>query len=114
MFSFNNNISLGFVLHDKAGKLHEMRPQNPNIDPACFPLLHIRGTQGWRFGLKKRKYLTREGKDQLNMERSLEDVDDLNNSTDFATTSTALIGQDVNMDENMDEEETIGIADVYI
>jgi hypothetical protein len=91
-----------------------MRPQNPNIDPACFPLLHIRGTQGWRFGLKKRNYLTREGKDQMNMEQSLEKVNDVDNSIDFATTSAASIGHDQNMDVDMDEEEDIGVADVYI
>jgi hypothetical protein len=44
---------------------------NPNIDPACFPLLHIRGTQGWRFGLKKKGWLSKEEKNQLNMEKAL-------------------------------------------
>jgi hypothetical protein len=44
---------------------------NPNIDPACFPLLHIRGTQGWRFGLKKKGWLSREDKNQVNMEKAL-------------------------------------------
>jgi hypothetical protein len=44
---------------------------NPNIDPACFPLLHIRGTQGFRPGLKKKSHLSPEEKEQIDMEKAL-------------------------------------------
>ncbi|KAL3089830.1 hypothetical protein niasHT_022462 [Heterodera trifolii] len=44
----------GFWLADKAGKMRELKNGMPQIDPCCFPLLHPRGTLGWRWFIKKR------------------------------------------------------------
>ncbi|KAL3108658.1 hypothetical protein niasHT_013682 [Heterodera trifolii] len=44
----------GFWLCDKAGKMRELKNGMPQIDPCCFPLIHPRGTLGWRWFLKKR------------------------------------------------------------
>ncbi|KAL3081942.1 hypothetical protein niasHS_011916 [Heterodera schachtii] len=39
---------------DKAGKMRELKNGMPQLDPCCFPLLHPRGTLGWRWFLTKR------------------------------------------------------------
>ncbi|KAL3075374.1 hypothetical protein niasHT_033604 [Heterodera trifolii] len=43
----------GFWLSDKAGKMRELKCGMPQLDPCCFPLLHPRGTAGWRWFMKK-------------------------------------------------------------
>jgi hypothetical protein len=108
---YSTSFILGFVLHDKAGKLHEMRPQNPNIDPACFPLLHIRGTQGWRFGLKKRNYLTNEEKEQEAMQSQL---DDANANLDISAMSGIdSDGEDALNEEDIDPDDVFDIKIKY-
>ncbi|KAL3121265.1 hypothetical protein niasHT_008247 [Heterodera trifolii] len=42
-----------FWVSDKAGKMRELKSGMPQIDPCCFPLLHPRGTLGWRWYMKK-------------------------------------------------------------
>ncbi|KAL3091075.1 hypothetical protein niasHS_005038 [Heterodera schachtii] len=43
----------GFWICDKAGKMRELKSGMPQLDPCCFPLLHPRGTFGWRWFMKK-------------------------------------------------------------
>ena len=44
----------GFWVCDKAGKMRELKSGMPQLDPCCFPLLHPRGTLGYRWFMKKR------------------------------------------------------------
>uniref|UniRef100_A0A183BT27 Helitron_like_N domain-containing protein n=1 Tax=Globodera pallida TaxID=36090 RepID=A0A183BT27_GLOPA len=43
-----------FWVCDKAGRMRELKSGMPQLDPCCFPLLHPRGTPGWRWFIKKR------------------------------------------------------------
>ena len=46
---------------DKAGVMRELKSGwHPQLDPCCFPLLHPRGTFGWRFFMKKKGYEEKE------------------------------------------------------
>ena len=44
---------VGFWVCDKAGKMRELKSGMPQLDPCCFPLLHPRGTLGFRWFMKK-------------------------------------------------------------
>lgn len=44
---------IGFWIQDKAGKMRELGNGLPQLDPACFPILHPRGSSGWQWSLKK-------------------------------------------------------------
>lgn len=47
----------GFWISDQAGKMHELKNSSPQLDPCCFPLLHPRGTLGYRWFLKKKGFM---------------------------------------------------------
>uniref|UniRef100_A0A914I8I8 ATP-dependent DNA helicase n=1 Tax=Globodera rostochiensis TaxID=31243 RepID=A0A914I8I8_GLORO len=76
-----------FWVCDKAGKMRELESGMPQLDPCCFPLLHPRGTPGWRWFIKKRgrmvnlftptvhtanKQLTREEREEVQMQDALD------------------------------------------
>ena len=44
---------IGFWIQDKAGKMRELHNGRPELAPACFPILHPRGSPGWQWSLKK-------------------------------------------------------------
>lgn len=44
----------GFKLYDTAGVSRQIQNWNRILDPCCFPILHPRGTFGWRCFLPKR------------------------------------------------------------
>ena len=46
-------LIIGFWVCDKAGKMRALKSGMPQLDPCCFPVLHPRGTLGWRFFMKK-------------------------------------------------------------
>src|SRR4051812_17232612 len=92
--------------------MHEMRPSNPNVDPACFPLLHIRGTQGWRVGLRKRKYLTNEEKAHKDMEDILEAANGIFDAEVPIDLANISAQRGPECAEEMDEEEEMPIEDV--
>ena len=46
---------IGFLLSNKQKKMVAIKHGSPILDPACFPLLHPRGTQGWTYTLKKKR-----------------------------------------------------------
>jgi hypothetical protein len=70
----------GVWLNGKEGRVVEYeKPEgNPNIDPAVFPLLFPKGTQGHRWGLKKnmRKDKAPSSKDQAKMDAILDASDE--------------------------------------
>jgi hypothetical protein len=62
---------------------------SPNIEPACYPFLHILGTQGFRPGLKKKSHLSRQEKEQIEMEKALEDLPLGSEYMDASTSGTS-------------------------
>uniref|UniRef100_A0A183C066 ATP-dependent DNA helicase n=1 Tax=Globodera pallida TaxID=36090 RepID=A0A183C066_GLOPA len=64
-----------FWVCDKAGKMRALKSGMPQLDPCCFPLLHPRGTPGWRWFIKKRgRLLTREEHEQIEMQNTLDNA----------------------------------------
>uniref|UniRef100_A0A914I9L9 Helitron helicase-like domain-containing protein n=1 Tax=Globodera rostochiensis TaxID=31243 RepID=A0A914I9L9_GLORO len=64
-----------FWVCDKAGKMRELKSGMPQLDPCCFPLLHPRGTPGWRWFIKKRgRMLTREEREEVQMQDALDNA----------------------------------------
>lgn len=53
IYFFNCKYFLGFWVGDRAGQMRVLKSGNPQIDPCCFPLLHPRGTNGYRWFMKK-------------------------------------------------------------
>ena len=53
-YLYQSTFFLGFWVCDKKGKMRELKSGNPQLDPCCFPLLHPRGTLGYRWFIKKR------------------------------------------------------------
>jgi hypothetical protein len=73
----------GIWLNGKEGRIVEYeKPEgNPNIDPAVFPLLFPKGTQGFRWGLKKnprkgKVYTTRE-EEKMDIALDASDAEDV-------------------------------------
>ena len=50
-----------------------MKSGMPQIDPCCFPILHPRGTLGWRFFMKKNGIGRAVSKEQLKMQEKLDE-----------------------------------------
>ncbi|KAL3073743.1 hypothetical protein niasHS_015485 [Heterodera schachtii] len=89
----------GFWLSDKAGKMRELKNGMPQIDPCCFPLLHPRGTLGWRWFIKKRGCVgSREAHQQL----TINDISNL--SMDASHPNDDCVGQQVGTSENVEPE----------
>ena len=65
---------LGFWVCDKAGKMRELKSGMPQLDPCCFPLLHPRGTPGWRWFMKKRGVGVPTELEELRMQEKLYDA----------------------------------------
>uniref|UniRef100_A0A183C067 Helitron_like_N domain-containing protein n=1 Tax=Globodera pallida TaxID=36090 RepID=A0A183C067_GLOPA len=64
-----------FWVCDKAGRMRELKSGMPQLDPCCFPLLHPRGTPGWRWFIKKRgRMLTREEREEVQMQDALDNA----------------------------------------
>ncbi|KAL3071933.1 hypothetical protein niasHS_017226 [Heterodera schachtii] len=90
----------GFWICDKAGKMRELKNGMPQIDPCCFPLLHPRGTLGWRWFLKKRGCeVNRKEQGQMQVQ------DVLDQSMDVSYSDEDVIVQEVGTnDDNILEE----------
>uniref|UniRef100_A0A915K862 Helitron helicase-like domain-containing protein n=1 Tax=Romanomermis culicivorax TaxID=13658 RepID=A0A915K862_ROMCU len=84
----------GVRLHGRKGDFKEMPYFEPNVDPACFPLLFPYGTQGYHFGIDKNfknpKFQNEmaieieagKGDGDLYCDEDLEWVDDFDNAED--------------------------------
>lgn len=55
--------------------MRELKNGMPQLDPCCFPLLHPRGTLGWRWFMKKEGSGTKKTeKEVLRMQQILDDA----------------------------------------
>uniref|UniRef100_A0A183CP12 Helitron_like_N domain-containing protein n=1 Tax=Globodera pallida TaxID=36090 RepID=A0A183CP12_GLOPA len=105
-----------FWVCDKAGKMRVLKSGMPQLDPCCFPLLHPRGTPGWRWFIKKRgRVLTREEGEQIEMQNILDNAmaeevaAPMPNETDVGTSGhqedEEMVEEDLVLDEDVLEEE---------
>ncbi|KAL3122114.1 hypothetical protein niasHT_001654 [Heterodera trifolii] len=75
----------GFWLSDKAGKMRELKSGMPQLDPCCFPLLHPKGTAGWRWFMKKAALQGRNISADLSLNNVSTCNDDSEHIDDFET-----------------------------
>ena len=54
--------------------MRELKSGMPQLDPCCFPLLHPRGTPGWRWFLKKNVNGVPTTKEEHRMQEKLDDA----------------------------------------
>ena len=52
--------------------MRELKSGMPQLDPCCFPLLHPRGTPGWRWFLKKNVKGVPTSKEEHRMQEKLD------------------------------------------
>ena len=94
-----------------------MKSGMPQIDPCCFPILHPRGTLGWRFFMKKNGIGRAVSKEQLKMQEKLDeslcaqtnresDGDDHNvgHDPEQGTSTSAEHQETIRRVENFDDE----------
>ena len=94
-------LFIGFWVCDKAGKLRVLKPGMPQLDPCCFPLLHPRGTLGFRWFMKKngiRGGLTAEEK------RMQDKLDDANQHEMRQLINDEPTVQDIEEPNNIDDD----------
>lgn len=54
------SIFEGLIVSDHAGRKTKLMDDDPLVDPLCFPLLHLKGTFGWRPGMLYRSLENQE------------------------------------------------------
>ena len=86
---------LGFWVADKVGKMRELKSGMPQLDPCCFPLLHPRGTPGWKWFLKKNVKGVPTSKEELRMQEKLYDA--------LYTSNDELQQPSINQEKETDE-----------
>lgn len=59
-FVYLTFFALGVVVSDLAGRKTMLDDDDPLLDPLCFPLLHPKGTSGWRPKMPFRSFEEKE------------------------------------------------------
>ena len=100
------NICSGFWVCDKAGKMRELKSGMPQLDPCCFPLLHPRGTLGFRWFMKKNGIRPELTDEEKRMQEELDEANQLEGEEILDETADPNpLPMPMDDENNMDEEE---------
>lgn len=89
--------------------MQSMKGSMPQVDPACFPLLHPKGQPGFRYFMKKATTKSPTSDEQIDMQVVLDESRDVAlDNHDFAELEESLNmvpGEDIDLDNLLNDQE---------